>query len=132
MLVLSQYVRAQVGPYQMLRTRPSAVRSASPFWNEDLMFVAAEPFDEWLNLIVEDTMGPRVRISTMHPSQLCKSCLRFRSADLYYFCRVRFWVLRGYLSQLLNVGLMAVQCPQGGTSWREKVGKEDHFLDGFT
>ena len=60
MVAVSQYVRAQVGPYQMLRTRPSSVRSTSPFWNEDLMFVAAEPFDEWLNLIVEDAFGPRV------------------------------------------------------------------------
>ena len=66
MVAVSQYVRAQVGPYQMLRTRPSQVRSASPFWNEDLMFVAAEPFDEWLNLLVEDTMGPRVSLTILH------------------------------------------------------------------
>lgn len=53
------FVRAQVGPYQMLRTRPSAaVRGSSPFWNEDLMFVASEPFEDWLNLLVEDAAGP--------------------------------------------------------------------------
>lgn len=134
MVDMSQYVRAQVGPYQMLRTRPASVRSASPFWNEDLMFVAAEPFDDWLNLVVEDTMGPRVITYILYRCLLCGSLLHVNSVELilYDLCRVRFWVLQEYRSAQLSVGLMAVQCPQGGTSWKEKVGKEDHFLDGFT
>ncbi|GJN22543.1 hypothetical protein PR202_gb10118 [Eleusine coracana subsp. coracana] len=51
------FVRAQVGN-QILRTRPAPVVPArppsSPFWNEDLMFVVAEPFEEFLVLSVED------------------------------------------------------------------------------
>lgn len=65
------------------------------------MFVAAEPFDEWLNLLVEDTMGPRVSTSVLNACQLCGSIfdVQFWRVDLYYFGRVRFWVLRGYRSQ---------------------------------
>jgi hypothetical protein len=58
--LLLQFVRVHVGPYQTLRTRPVPERSGSPFWNEDLMFVAAEPFDDLMHLIVEDRVGPKV------------------------------------------------------------------------
>ncbi|PWZ20216.1 FT-interacting protein 1 [Zea mays] len=55
------FVRAQVGS-QIMRTRPAPVVStrgpASPFWNEDLMFVVAEPFEEFLVLSVEDRVSP--------------------------------------------------------------------------
>ncbi|KAL6635348.1 hypothetical protein ACP70R_028019 [Stipagrostis hirtigluma subsp. patula] len=55
------FVRAQVGN-QILRTRPAPVvptrGPSSPFWNEDLMFVVAEPFEEFLVLSVEDRMSP--------------------------------------------------------------------------
>lgn len=43
---------------QMLKTRPSATRTTSPMWNEDLVFVAAEPFEEHLVLSVEDRSSP--------------------------------------------------------------------------
>ncbi|KMZ74246.1 C2 calcium/lipid-binding plant phosphoribosyltransferase familyprotein [Zostera marina] len=46
-------VKAQVGN-QVLRTRPCSTRALSPLWNEDLIFVAAEPFEEHLVLTVED------------------------------------------------------------------------------
>lgn len=47
-------VRVQLG-MQVLRTRTSNSRTlSSPFWNEDLIFVAAEPFEEQLLLLVED------------------------------------------------------------------------------
>lgn len=59
---LLQSVRVHVGPYQTLRTRPSPARTGSPFWNEDLMFVAAEPFDDMMHLFVEDGVGLKVRI----------------------------------------------------------------------
>jgi hypothetical protein len=36
------------------------VRSASPLWNEDLMVVAAEPFDDLLHLLVEERIGMKV------------------------------------------------------------------------
>ncbi|XP_068664414.1 FT-interacting protein 3-like [Aristolochia californica] len=55
------YVKAQVGN-QVLRTRsavPSANRSISnPIWNEDLMFVVGEPFEDYVMVSVEDRIGP--------------------------------------------------------------------------
>ncbi|CAK9238618.1 unnamed protein product [Sphagnum troendelagicum] len=60
--LLEPYIRAHVGPYQMLRSRIASVRSASPFWNEDLLFVAAEPFDDLLHLIVQDRVGNKEEI----------------------------------------------------------------------
>jgi Plant phosphoribosyltransferase C-terminal/C2 domain len=50
------YVKAQIGN-QFMRTRTSQARP-NPFWNEDLMFVAAEPFEDHLMLSVEDRVGP--------------------------------------------------------------------------
>ncbi|XWS43212.1 hypothetical protein CRYUN_Cryun16bG0083300 [Craigia yunnanensis] len=51
------YVKATLGN-QTLRTRISPVRGINPMWNEDLMFVAAEPFEEPLILSVEDRVAP--------------------------------------------------------------------------
>ncbi|CAG7905411.1 unnamed protein product [Brassica rapa] len=51
------YVKAIVGN-QALRTRVSQSRTINPMWNEDLMFVAAEPFEEPLILSVEDRVAP--------------------------------------------------------------------------
>ncbi|KAK3407534.1 hypothetical protein EUGRSUZ_K03580 [Eucalyptus grandis] len=54
-------VKAQVGN-QVLRTRASQAapnRSlSSPFWNEDMVFVVAEPFEDYLIVSVEDRVGP--------------------------------------------------------------------------
>ncbi|PSR92756.1 FT-interacting protein [Actinidia chinensis var. chinensis] len=54
-------VKVQVGN-QVLRTRisqPSPNRTFSnPFWNEDLMFVVAEPFEDYLLVSVDDRVGP--------------------------------------------------------------------------
>lgn len=54
-------VKVQVGN-QVLKTRVAPVlanRSLSnPFWNEDLMFVVAEPFEDYVMLSVEDRVGP--------------------------------------------------------------------------
>ncbi|XP_019161371.1 PREDICTED: FT-interacting protein 1 [Ipomoea nil] len=51
------FVKVQVGS-QVLRTRvsvPAANRTLSnPFWNEDLMFVVAEPFEDLVLISVED------------------------------------------------------------------------------
>ncbi|KAG4192388.1 hypothetical protein ERO13_A07G153800v2 [Gossypium hirsutum] len=53
--------KVQVGN-QVSRTRISGVspnRSLSnPFWNEDFMFVVAEPFEDYLLVSVEDRVGP--------------------------------------------------------------------------
>ncbi|KAK8631072.1 hypothetical protein V6N13_079836 [Hibiscus sabdariffa] len=54
-------VKVQVGN-QVSRTRISGVspnRSLSnPFWNEDFIFVVAEPFEDYLLVTVEDRVGP--------------------------------------------------------------------------
>lgn len=49
-------VKAQLGN-QMLKTKFAQNRTTSPLWNEDLLFVAAEPFEEHLVLSVEDRLG---------------------------------------------------------------------------
>ena len=51
------FVKATLGN-QTLRTRISQSRTINPMWNEDLMFVAAEPFEEPLILSVEDRVAP--------------------------------------------------------------------------
>lgn len=51
------YVKAQIGN-QVLRTKPIQARTMNALWNEDLMFVAAEPFEDYLVLSVEDRVGP--------------------------------------------------------------------------
>ncbi|XP_059651816.1 FT-interacting protein 1-like [Cornus florida] len=51
------FAKAQVGN-QVLKTKVSPTRTANPLWNEDLVFVAAEPFEEQLVLTVEDRVHP--------------------------------------------------------------------------
>lgn len=51
------HVKAILGN-QALRTRVSQNKSINPMWNEDLIFVAAEPFEEPLLLSVEDRIAP--------------------------------------------------------------------------
>uniref|UniRef100_A0A803PG96 C2 domain-containing protein n=1 Tax=Cannabis sativa TaxID=3483 RepID=A0A803PG96_CANSA len=55
------YVKIQVGN-QVLRTRvaqPSPTRSLSnPYWCEEMMFVVAEPFEDYIFISVEDRVGP--------------------------------------------------------------------------
>ncbi|KAK9123057.1 hypothetical protein Sjap_012659 [Stephania japonica] len=50
------FVKAQVGN-QVLKTKIGP-KSINPQWNEDLVFVAAEPFEEQLVLTVEDRVQP--------------------------------------------------------------------------
>ncbi|KAF7835983.1 FT-interacting protein 1-like [Senna tora] len=51
------FVKAQVGN-QVLRTKICPTRTTTPLWNEDLIFVAAEPFEEQLMITVEDHVHP--------------------------------------------------------------------------
>ncbi|KAK7274486.1 hypothetical protein RIF29_15578 [Crotalaria pallida] len=51
------YVKVQIGN-QILKTKPVQSRTMNPRWDQELMFVAAEPFDEPLILSVEDRVGP--------------------------------------------------------------------------
>jgi hypothetical protein len=51
------FVKVALGN-QFSRTRMSQIKTINPIWNEDLMFVAAEPFEEPLVLTVEDRVAP--------------------------------------------------------------------------
>ncbi|XP_040988542.1 FT-interacting protein 7 [Juglans microcarpa x Juglans regia] len=51
------YAKAQIGN-QVLKTKTVQARTLSSLWNEDLLFVAAEPFEDHLVLSVEDRVGP--------------------------------------------------------------------------
>ncbi|KAL6128743.1 hypothetical protein ACLB2K_072098 [Fragaria x ananassa] len=51
------YAKVQIGN-QVLKTKTVQTRVLNPMWNEDLMFVAAEPFDDHLIVSVEDRVGP--------------------------------------------------------------------------
>ncbi|KAL5132635.1 FT-interacting protein 1 [Glycine soja] len=51
------FVKAQVS-CQVLTTKICPSRTTTPFWNEDLIFVACEPFEEQLTITVEDHVHP--------------------------------------------------------------------------
>ncbi|KAM1514514.1 hypothetical protein ACFX10_013723 [Malus domestica] len=65
------YVKAQLGP-QLFKTSRTAIGSTSsssgnPSWNEDLVFVVAEPFEPFLFLTVEYvTNGQSVGHAKVH------------------------------------------------------------------
>ena len=54
---LEVYVKASMGN-QVLKTKTSQSRSVNHTWNEEFMFVVAEPFEDPLNLSVEDRVAP--------------------------------------------------------------------------
>lgn len=54
-------VRVQLGN-QMRFTRPCQMKTINPIWNDELMFVAAEPFEDIIIVTVEDKVGPNVEI----------------------------------------------------------------------
>lgn len=51
------YAKVQIGN-QVLKTKTVQARTLSSLWNEDLLFIAAEPFEDHLVLSVEDRVGP--------------------------------------------------------------------------
>lgn len=51
------YVKVQLGN-QLRLTKPFQMRMANPVWNEELMFVASEPFEDFIVVSVEDRVGP--------------------------------------------------------------------------
>ncbi|RDX82197.1 FT-interacting protein 1, partial [Mucuna pruriens] len=51
------FVKGQVGQ-QVLKTKLCPTKTPNPMWNEDLVFVAAEPFEEKLVLTVENKASP--------------------------------------------------------------------------
>ncbi|KAF7127053.1 hypothetical protein RHSIM_Rhsim11G0053800 [Rhododendron simsii] len=50
-------VKVHLG-HQLRVTRPSRIRHVNTEWDEELMFVASEPFDEFMVITVEDRIGP--------------------------------------------------------------------------
>ncbi|XP_047977864.1 FT-interacting protein 3 [Salvia hispanica] len=53
------YVKVQVGN-QVLKTRIASLSGrtfSNPYWDEDLMFVVAEPFEDYLLISIEDHLG---------------------------------------------------------------------------
>ncbi|XP_049388050.1 FT-interacting protein 3 [Solanum stenotomum] len=70
------YVKAQLGA-QLFKTSRTTVGSSSsasnPTWNEDLVFVAAEPFEPFLVITVEDvTNGQVVGYAKVHVTSIDK------------------------------------------------------------
>ncbi|KAF2297349.1 hypothetical protein GH714_021800 [Hevea brasiliensis] len=51
------YVKVQLGN-QIRVTKPSPMRTINPIWNEEFMFVASEPFEDFIIVTVEDRVGP--------------------------------------------------------------------------
>ncbi|XP_030551631.1 FT-interacting protein 7 [Rhodamnia argentea] len=51
------YVKVQIGN-QIMKTKTVQARGFNSLWNEDLLFVAAEPFEDHLILSVEDRVAP--------------------------------------------------------------------------
>ncbi|KAF5202445.1 Quirky-like protein [Thalictrum thalictroides] len=49
-------IKAQLG-FQVLKTKPIVSRNGSPLWNEDLIFVAAEPFSDHLVFSLETRLS---------------------------------------------------------------------------
>ncbi|XP_009379435.2 FT-interacting protein 7-like [Pyrus x bretschneideri] len=54
---LDTYVKVQLGN-QLRVSKPSQVRTINPVWNDDLMLVASEPFEDILVISVDDRVGP--------------------------------------------------------------------------
>lgn len=64
------YVKAQLGA-QVFKTARTSIGSSNPTWNEDLLFVAAEPFEQFLVMTVEDvTSGQPVGHAKVHVPSL--------------------------------------------------------------
>ncbi|KAI6691269.1 hypothetical protein NL676_028097 [Syzygium grande] len=51
------YVKVQLGN-QLRLTRPSQMKTINPVWNDELIFVASEPFEEYIIVSVDERVGP--------------------------------------------------------------------------
>ncbi|XP_068634432.1 multiple C2 domain and transmembrane region protein 16 [Aristolochia californica] len=75
----SFHIRAQLG-FQVQKTRPAVSANGAPSWNEDLLFVAAEPFGESsLILSVENRTGKEKTVFGVAETPL--SCIERRVDD---------------------------------------------------
>ncbi|KAB5512570.1 hypothetical protein DKX38_029598 [Salix brachista] len=55
--MLDVHVKVKLGNQGRV-TRPSQIRTTNPIWNDELMFVASEPFEDFIIVSVEDRIGP--------------------------------------------------------------------------
>lgn len=55
--LVDTYVKVQLGNQGRV-TRSSQVKTVNPVWQDELMFVASEPFDEYIIVSVEERAGP--------------------------------------------------------------------------
>ncbi|GAB2218352.1 hypothetical protein Droror1_Dr00001572 [Drosera rotundifolia] len=91
------YVKVVLGN-QALRTRISQSKNLSPMWNEDLLFVAAEPFEEMLMISVEDRVGPgkdEVLGRCIIPLQNVQRRLDHRPVDAKWYNLEKYVVIDG-------------------------------------
>ena len=92
------YVKVMLGN-QVLRTKVSQVRGPNPMWNEDLMFVAAEPFEEHMVISVEDRVGPNkdeLLGKTIIPLQNVDRRLDFKAvSDKWYTLEKHVVIMEG-------------------------------------
>ncbi|KAL3841087.1 hypothetical protein ACJIZ3_025678 [Penstemon smallii] len=66
------FVKAQLGA-QLFKTSRTVIGSSNPTWNEDLIFVAAEPFEPFFIITVEDvTNGGPVGYAKLHMGSVDK------------------------------------------------------------
>ncbi|XP_054811250.1 FT-interacting protein 3 [Prosopis cineraria] len=83
---------------QFLRTRISPSKTINPMWNEDLMLVAAEPFEEPLILTVEDRVGPNkdeILGRCVIPLQIVQRRLDHKPVNTRWFNLERHAVVEG-------------------------------------
>ncbi|XP_054780974.1 FT-interacting protein 7-like [Prosopis cineraria] len=79
------YVRVQIGN-QILKTKPAQSRTMNLCWDQELMFVAAEPFEEYLMLSVEDHVGPN-KDETIGHAVISLSSVEKRADDRHIHSR---------------------------------------------
>ncbi|KAL6539700.1 Multiple C2 domain and transmembrane region protein 14 [Orobanche hederae] len=81
------HVKAQLGA-QLYKTSRTSIGSSNPTWNEDLIFIAAEPFEPFLTITVEDVTNghavgyTKVQVATVDKRTDDKSEARSRWFNL--------------------------------------------------
>ncbi|MBA0786440.1 hypothetical protein Gotri_000117 [Gossypium trilobum] len=92
------YVKVQIGN-QILKTKPVQTRNMNPIWNEEFMFVAAEPFEDHLTFTVEDHAGPN-KDETIGRTVIALNSIDRRADDR--FVRTRWYNLEKSLSDAMD------------------------------
>lgn len=87
---LSFQIKAQLGIFQVLKTKVSVTRDGSPLWNEDLLFIAAEPFSDYLVFFLEmrqSSKAPPVTIGIVRiPNAAIERRVDDRKVASHWYC----------------------------------------------